>query len=233
MKKSILVTGVSKGIGLASAKLLTQAGWNVIGIAPVRPDGFEGEFIECDLTNEKSLKSVCDQLSNRQDILGIVNNFGVVISECFGLDDYEDFERLVFLNNWPAIQLTHALVPSMKAAGFGRIINIGIQATKGAIFRMSYAVSNSTLESITKSMAIELAKCGITANIVYPGPTETEFANSSNLEDCEIASRKISKVPMNRLGRPDEIASAVTYLASDLASFITGQLINVDGGVSI
>jgi 3-oxoacyl-[acyl-carrier protein] reductase len=220
-------------IGLASAKLLTQAGWRVIGVDRIRPDDFDGEFIECDLANDKSLKKVCEQLSERQDVLGIVNNFGVVISEHFGQDGHEDFEKLLFLNNWPAIQLTQTLLPSMKAADFGRIINFSIQATKGAIFRMGYAVSNSTLESITKSMAMELADYGITANIVSPGLTETESTRSSIPEGCEITSKKISRVPMKRLGRPDELASAVAYLVSDLASFIIGQMINVDGGVSI
>lgn len=233
MKKSILVTGVSRGIGLASAKLLTQTGWNVVGVALKRPEEFEGEFIECDLANDKSLSTVCEQLSSRQDILGIVNNFGVVINEHFGQDGQEDFEKLLFLNSWPAIQLTQTLLPSMKSAGFGRIINISIQANKGAIFRMSYAVSNSTLENTTKSMAVEFANFGITANIVSPGPTETESIVSNNPENCEITSRIISKIPMKRLGKADEIASAVAYLASDLASFITGQMINVDGGVSI
>jgi len=212
---------------------VTQAEWNVIGVDRNRPDGFVGEFIECDLADDKSLTTLCEQLSNRQDILGIVNNFAVVICEHFGQEDHEDFEKLLFLNNWPVIQLTQTLLPSMKAAGFGRIINVSIQTTKGAIFRMGYAVSNSTLESITKSMAMDLAHFGITANIVSPGPTETESEVSSNPANCEMTSRKISRVPMKRLGRPDEIASAVAYLASDLASFITGQMINVDGGVSI
>jgi 3-oxoacyl-[acyl-carrier protein] reductase len=231
--KSVLVTGASKGIGLAAARQLHQQGWHVIGVSRNSPSDFEGEFIECDLSNKEALQALCDQLSEHKNILGIVNNFGIMIDERFEQVTREDYEKLALSNNWPAIQLTQAVLPSMKAAKYGRIINVSSLVTKGAIYRTSYAASKASLESITRSMAIEFAKFGITANTVSPGPTETTLFRSNSPAGSESETRYLSKIPMNRLGRPDEVASAIVYLTSDLAGFITGQVINVDGGASI
>jgi NAD(P)-dependent dehydrogenase (short-subunit alcohol dehydrogenase family) len=121
----------------------------------------------------------------------------------------------------------------MRAARFGRIINITSLVTRGLAFRSSYAAAKAALESITRTMAIELAADGITANAVAPGPTETELFRSNNPQGSEGEARYLSRVPMRRLAHPSEVAAAIAFLASKTAAFITGQTLFVDGGAGL
>jgi 3-oxoacyl-[acyl-carrier protein] reductase len=121
----------------------------------------------------------------------------------------------------------------MRAARFGRIINVTSLVTRGLPFRTSYAAAKAALESITRTMAIELASDGITANAVAPGPTETELFRANNPAGSEGEGRYLSKVPMRRFAQPAEIAAAIAFLASDEAAFITGQTLFVDGGAGL
>src|SRR5258708_5715040 len=118
----------------------------------------------------------------------------------------------------------------MRAARFGRIVNITRLVTRGFAFRSSYAAAKAALESITRTTAIELAADGITANAVAPGPTETELFRSNNPQGSEGEARYLSRVPMRRFGHPSEVAAAIAFLASNAAAFITGQTLFVDGG---
>jgi 3-oxoacyl-[acyl-carrier protein] reductase len=137
------------------------------------------------------------------------------------------------LNVRPALQLTQALLPGMRAARFGRIINITSLVTRGFAFRSSYAAAKSALESITRTMAIELEADGITANAVAPGPTETELFRANNPQGSEGEARYLGRVPIRRFAQPSEIAGAIAFLAGETAGFITGQTLFVDGGASL
>ena len=137
------------------------------------------------------------------------------------------------LNVRPALQLTQALLPGMRPARFGRIINVTSLVTRGFAFRSSYAVAKAALESLTRTMAIELAADGITANAVAPGPTETEVFRSNNPHGSEGEARYLRSVPMTRFAQPSEIAAAIAFLAGDKAGFITGQTPFVDCGASL
>src|ERR1700752_1094787 len=111
------------------------------------------------------------------------------------------------LNVRPALQLTRALLPGMRSARFGRIINVTSLVTRGFPFRSSYAAAKAALESLTRTMAIELAATGITANAIAPGPTETDLFRANNPQGSEGEARYLSKVPMSRFAQPKEIAA--------------------------
>ena len=233
MIKSIVITGASKGIGRAAADALVNDGWSVIGIARTSPEFFPGEFIEVDLSDRNQTEEVSSYLVTREHVLGIVNNVGLVRHETFGAIDPDTFSTVMDLNIRPALQLTQALLPGMRAAEFGRIINITSLVTRGLAYRASYAAAKAALESVTRTMAIELASEGITANAVAPGPTETELFRANNPHGSEGEARYLAKVPMRRFANPADIAAAVAFFASKAAAFITGQTLFVDGGASL
>jgi NAD(P)-dependent dehydrogenase (short-subunit alcohol dehydrogenase family) len=233
MPRTILVTGASKGIGRAAATLLATDGWTVIGLARTAPDGFPGEFIEVDLGDAAATQAVADALGLRPDVIGIVNNAGMGRGETFGTVDPAAMLDLMAFNLRPALQLTQALLANMQAARFGRVINVTSLVTIGLPFRSSYAASKAALESLTRTIAIEQAPFGITANAVAPGPTETELFRANNPPGSESAARYLSQIPLGRIGTPAEIAAAIAFLASAGAGFITGQTLFVDGGASL
>jgi 3-oxoacyl-[acyl-carrier protein] reductase len=233
MTKFIVITGASRGIGRAAADALADDGWSVIGVARRSPKHFPGMFIETDLADRDETQALAETLAVRNHVLGIVNNVGLVRHENIGTVDPEAFTTIMDLNVRPALQLTQALLPGMRSARFGRIISITSLVTRGVAFRSSYAAAKAALESLTRTMAIELAAHGITANAVAPGPTETELFRSNNPQGSEGEARYLEKVPMRRFAQPTEIAAAIAFLASDKAAYITGQTLFVDGGASL
>src|SRR2546422_7985576 len=134
MTKSIVVTGASKGIGSAAADALAASGWAVIGIARHNPDSFPGQFVTADLSDFEATAELASRLARRGDVLGLVNNVGAAKDERFGSVDPSAFFEIMKLNTQAALQLTQALVPAMRKARFGRIINITSLVTRGLPF---------------------------------------------------------------------------------------------------
>ncbi|MEB3181644.1 MAG: SDR family oxidoreductase [Nostocaceae cyanobacterium] len=233
-QKISVITGASKGIGFATAQTLADAGHYVIGLARQAPSQpFPGKFIQVDLANSADTKKVAENISCRYKVTHLINNVGLVRSETITEVDINGLTQVLDLNLRPAVQLTQAFLPSMQANSYGRIINISSLTVLGFPFRTSYAAAKAALISFTRSWGMELAAGGITVNAVAPGPTETELFRTNNPPGSEGEQRYLKSVPMGRLGKPEEIAAAISFFASDNAAFITGQTLFVDGGSSI
>jgi 3-oxoacyl-[acyl-carrier protein] reductase len=233
MTKSIIITGASKGIGRAAADTLAERGWTVIGVARSAPQSFPGEFISADLADLDQTGALANTLAARGNVLGIVNNVGLAKHETIDSVDLRAFTAIMDLNVRPALQLTQALLPAMRSARFGRIINVTSLVTRGFAFRASYAAAKAALESLTRTMALELAAHAITANAIAPGPTETELFRTNNPPGSQGEARYLRSVPMRRFAQPEEIAAGIAFLADEKAGFITGQTLFIDGGASL
>lgn len=233
MSRTFLVTGASKGIGLALAQRLARSGHQVVGLARHGVPDFPGTLVPVDLADPNATKAVLGDLTGRFAFDGAVNNVGLVRPQrlqAVGLDALEEVMRV---NLQPALQVAQTLLPGMAGRGWGRIVNISSLTILGAVERTAYAAAKAALVSFSRSWALELAASGITVNAVAPGPTETELFRANNPPGSAGEQRYLAGIPMQRFGQPNEIAAAISFLLSEEAGFITGQTIHVDGGASI
>jgi 3-oxoacyl-[acyl-carrier protein] reductase len=230
--RTFLVTGATKGIGLALSHRLTAAGHSVVGLARNRED-FPGQLVTVDLGDRVATQQVLDELATRHDFDGLVNNVGLVRPQPIGEVKLDDFNTVLAVNLQPALIAMQAILPGMRSRGWGRVVNVSSLTVLGAVDRTAYAAAKTALISFARSWALELAATGITVNAVAPGPTETELFRANNPPGSVGERRYMSGVPMQRFGRPDEIAAAIGFLLSEDAGFITGQTLFVDGGASI
>jgi len=228
-----LITGATKGIGKAISDLLIEQGQSVIGISRNPDPTFKGKLFLADLSDSSSRNQVFKEIASSFPVDRLVNNIG--FNQLQGLGDItsQDYQKIIDLNLTVALELTQAMLPSMLALGQGRIINIASRSMLGRKNSSVYAAAKAGLVGFTKSWAIELAPSSITVNCVAPGPIETEMFNGNNPIGSPGRKSIMDSIPMNRLGDPREVASAVIYFLSKSASFTTGQTIFVCGGASV
>lgn len=232
MKRTFLITGASKGIGLALSHRLANQGDAVVGVARSASEGFPGAFHPLDLADPASGDRLA-AIIREAEVDGVINNVGLVRAAPLGDIAVSTLEEVMRVNLHPALVATQAALPGMRSRGWGRVVNISSLTVLGSIERTSYAAAKAALVSFTRSWALELAATGITINAVSPGPTETELFRANNAPGSEGEARYLAGVPMRRLGRPEEIAAVVAFLLSNDAAFMTGQTLHVDGGASI
>jgi 3-oxoacyl-[acyl-carrier protein] reductase len=230
---TFLITGATKGIGLATAQYLISQGHHVLGVARNTDPHFPGELFLVDLADAQATLELFTSLNEQYPIDGVVNNVGIAIPGYLAEITLTDMQTTFDININPTIQATQIFTPNMIKQGWGRIVNIASLALLGLDNRSTYAAAKAALVALTRSWALELASKGVTLNVVAPGPTETERYRKYRPPGSLEEKKSLAKVPMQRIAKPAEIAAAIAFFLSEDSGFITGQTLFVDGGASI
>lgn len=240
--RKALVTGASRGIGREIALALANEGADVaINFSKSEKDADEvAKYVEgigseswvypadiSDYQNVIEMKENITKYFGKIDIL--VNNAGINIDKLFVKMSNEDWNKVISVNLTGVFNSTNAFIDQLIDSGNGRVINItSIVGQMGNIGQVNYAASKAGIIGMTKSLARELARKNVTVNAVAPGFILTSMVE--NIPD-EVKEKIIAKIPLGRFGRPEEVAKAVIYLASEDASYITGHVLNINGGM--
>lgn len=240
--KIALVTGASRGIGQAIAHNLSQSGAVVYGTATsesgaekisenFKAAGLKGQGLCLNVTDADSIKSVLDAIKDEQgktpEIL--VNNAGITRDNLLMRMKDEEWDSILETNLTSIFRLSKACLRGMMKNKWGRIVTIGsVVGTMGNAGQANYSAAKAGLIGFSKSLAREVGSRGITVNVVAPGFIDTDMTKALNDDQRQAM---FDQIPMARLGQPEEIANAVGFLTSDQAGYITGETINVNGGM--
>lgn len=239
--KVALVTGASRGIGSAIALTLARHGAYVIGTATTE-NGADlittsllqsellGEGVVCNVTDKDHIEKLMSYLAEKDKLPSIlVNNAGITCDNLLLRMDDDEWQQVIDTNLTSVFRLSKACVKSMFRARFGRIITIGsVVASSGNAGQSNYTAAKAGIVGFSKSLAQEIASRGVTVNVVAPGFIDTDM--TAGLPDM-VKEEMLKRIPMKRLGKKEDVANVVAFLASDSANYITGETIHVNGGM--
>ena len=237
--KIILITGANRGIGHNILKKIASCGYTVIGTSRSK-DGadlitetlkdFKGKGIVMDVTNQESIDTSVSQIKDDYGVIyGLVNNAGITNDNLLMRMSDEQWNTVIETNLTSLYRVTKSVVKDMMKARIGRIINIGsIVGMMGNAGQSNYSATKSGLLGFTKSLAREVSSRNINVNAISPGFIDTDMTRALSEEQIEALTKNI---PLGRIASPDEVSSVVAFLLSDNSSYITGENINVNGGL--
>jgi 2-hydroxycyclohexanecarboxyl-CoA dehydrogenase len=243
--RTALVTGGSGGIGAATCRRLAAEGAQVavtdLSVESAREIAGEigGAAFELDVRSTESIRAAVQSAESELGTLEVlVNNAGYDEFAFFTHTDEGLWDRVLAVNLRGVIAVTHAVLPGMQERGRGRIVNVASEAGRvGSQGSAIYSAAKAGVIGFTKALALENARYGVTCNAVAPGPIETPLLMSAPQQLGELGERlvkgMVGATAMRRLGQPDEVAAAIAYLASDDASYVTGQSLGVSGGLAM
>ncbi|MDQ4135378.1 MAG: SDR family oxidoreductase [Pseudomonadota bacterium] len=239
-RKVALVTGGGRGIGLATARRFLTEGWRVaildiegdlLGRAMAElaaPD--DTLSVRCDVADPVQVQASIDAVAQRFGRLdALVNNAGIAVFKPLLETSFEEWSRVLAVNLTGPFLCTQAAAPFMAEHGGGSVVNVtSISGLRASTLRVAYGTSKAGLAHLTKQQAVELASLGIRVNAVAPGPVDTAMAKA--VHSPEIRADYHDVIPLNRYGLEEELAEAIVFLSTERASYITGQVLAVDGG---
>ncbi len=245
--KVAVITGAGSGIGRVAASLFAAEGAQVVvadvvgdqaeaAVADIEGAGGSATAVTVDVSDEAQVAGMIDRaLSTYGGVHVLFNNAGIFPDDDGGILDTppETWQRVMEVNLKGVWLGCRAAVPAMLDSGGGSIVNVAsfVALVGAATAQMAYTASKGGVLAMTRELAVEYARKGIRANSICPGPIETPLL-AELLSDPERRQRRLVHIPIGRFGRPDEIAKAALFLASDDASFVTGSALVVDGGIT-
>ena len=244
MTRTAIVTGGGRGIGAAIAKRLSSDGLKVAvldmgptedTVSAITAAGGEGLGLEADVSDESSVKAAVDQVAQT---LGaptvLINNAGILRDNLLFKMTYEEFDKVLSVHLGGAFNMAKAVQSYMVEEKFGRIVSMSSTSALGNRGQTNYSAAKAGIQGMTKTWAIELGKFGVTANAIAPGFIETDMTKATaervgvSFDDFVTAATK--EIPVARSGKPEDIAHTASFLASEGAGFVSGQVIYVAGG---
>jgi 3-oxoacyl-[acyl-carrier protein] reductase len=243
MKKTAVVTGGSRGIGLAISRELARAGHRVVltcrqdvsraeeAAEGLRSEGSDALAVKADVTRPEEVRALADRVTT--DFGGcdiLVNNAGIIKDALLPFLKEEDWDAVLDVDLKGAYRMCKALLRGMLHRKWGRIVNVvSVSGISGHPGQTNYSAAKGGLIAFTKALALELATRGVTVNAVAPGLVDTEII--AHLKD-DVRAEFLRRIPMGRFGTPEEIAAVVGFLCSEQASYVTGQIWRADGGMA-
>ena len=239
--KVAIVTGSSRGIGAATARRLAQEGAKVIindiaaeraqaTAAALRADGLAAHCIVADVTKAAEVQRLVDEtVATFGGVHILVNNAGAPRDKYLVKMSEDDWDFVIDVMLKGAFLMSKAVMPRMIEQGFGRIVNLSSRAHYGNPTQANYSAAKAGLIGLAKALSMEEGKYGITVNCVAPGFIETEMIQALSTYEV-IKERAIAVQPVKRPGRPEDVADAIAFLASERASFISGEVLHISGG---
>jgi 2-hydroxycyclohexanecarboxyl-CoA dehydrogenase len=247
--RTVVVTGGGGGIGGATCRRFAKEGARVAVLdlnlagaesvaAAIRADGGQAQAFLCDITDRTSVDAAISALETALGPIDVlVNNAGWDVFKPFTKTEPADWQKLISINLVGAMHMQHAVLPGMAARRRGRIVNIASDAARvGSSGEAVYAACKGGIVALSKTLAREHARHGITVNVVCPGPTDTALFDgykkgAGNPEKLLEAFTRA--IPLGRIGQPDDLPGAIAFFASDDAGYVTGQVLSVSGGLTM
>lgn len=244
MRRTVLITGGSRGIGAACVGAFARAGWSVVFLyrraeeaaealcARLRGEGLDVSCRRCDVSRrDEVFRTVNDLMRTYHRFDALVNNAGVAHIGLFTDMTEETWDALFAVNVKGAFNVTQAVLPSMISQGSGAIVNVSsMWGEVGASCEVAYSAAKAALIGMTKALAKEVGPSGVRVNCVSPGVIDTDM--NAELTEADLAALA-EETPLGRIGRAEEVAEAALYLCGEGASFITGQVLGVSGGLVV
>lgn len=241
-KRIALITGAGGGLGVATSRALAECGWHVVigdmdrgradaAVAALRADGLDAIGAAVDVSDRGAVETLVAGIIEQNGRLdALVNMAGVARNDLLAKIRDEDFDLTIASHVRGTLNCMRACIPIMRRQNYGRIINMSSVASRGSLGGGAYGAAKGAIESMSRAGALELATSGITVNCVAPGLIGAGMFLTT---PKHYQDRGIERTPMKRAGTPQEVAACIVFFASAEASFVTGQTLFVDGGLSV